>query len=71
MGGMKEHEDEHSCTLGFCIDMGDEGTALILVACGNDYSSTKRRETSNHTNLIFVVAIKGFMFGLLLLVLIT
>ena len=39
MEGLKEHEDEHSCTLAFCIDMDNEGTALILVASDSDHSS--------------------------------
>lgn len=41
MGRLKEHEDEHSCTLAFGIDLGDEGTALILVASGSDIGGIK------------------------------
>jgi hypothetical protein len=70
MGRLKECEDEHCCTLAFGIDMGEEGTALILVASDSAYSSINPPDTLNNTNLVFAMAAKGFLFRLLLFVVI-
>ena len=61
-GRLKEHEDEHSCTLAFGIDIGDEGTTLILVASGINTSGTKPQEILNNCNLSFAVTAIGDAF---------